>query len=302
VGFFEALNKVLSNPETHHDLLELLHACLSLGFEGQYRVGGQRANLERVRQDVYETLRYFKERPGAELSPHWRGLSEASADRSWRLPLWAIAAAAIAVVAGAFSRCGYLSPRRARRRRRSFSLNPATPVTIERANYEPVKEEAPKPVTTQIERIRAALAQDMQAGNLTVQQKGDFILIEINNALLFESGSADIKAAFEPIAARIAAALDAERGPIRIVGHTDNVRPRKSGPFKSNYDLSVARAKSVESIVAPGIGNAPALPWTARARTAYRRQFDAGRAQQESPGGSDDPTGGDAVTNGAAAC
>lgn len=254
VGFFEALNKVLSNPETHHDLLELAHACLSLGFEGQYRVGGQRANLERVRQDVYETLRYFKERPGAELSPHWRGLSEAAADRSWRLPLWAIAAAAIAVVAGAFFAMRVsITEEGEAAAAELLALNPATPVTIERANYEPVKEEAPKPVTTQIERIRAALAQDMQAGNLTVQQKGDFILIEINNALLFESGSADIKAAFEPIAARIAAALDAERGPIRIVGHTDNVRPRKSGPFKSNYDLSVARAKSVESIVAPGI-------------------------------------------------
>ena len=29
----------------------------------------------------------------------------------------------------------------------------------------------------------------------------------------------------------------------RIVGHTDDVKPRKSSAFKSNYDLSVARAK-----------------------------------------------------------
>jgi hypothetical protein len=151
---------VLANPETHHDLLELLHACLSLGFEGQYRAGAQRANLERVRQDVYETLRYFKERPGAELSPHWRGLSEASADRSWRLPLWAIAARHSCCRRRFFAMRVSITEEGEAAAAELLALNPATPVTIERANYEPVKEEAPKPVTTQIERIRAALAQD----------------------------------------------------------------------------------------------------------------------------------------------
>ena len=32
---------------------------------------------------------------------------------------------------------------------------------------------------------------------------------------------------------------------------TDNVKPRKSSAFKSNFDLSVARAKAVETIIAP---------------------------------------------------
>ncbi len=49
----------------------------------------------------------------------------------------------------------------------------------------------------------------------------------------------------------IASALDKERGPIKIVGHTDNVKPRKSSEFKSNFDLSVARANSVEKMIAP---------------------------------------------------
>ena len=37
VGFFEELKKILANPAPRYDLLELMHACLSLGFEGQYR-------------------------------------------------------------------------------------------------------------------------------------------------------------------------------------------------------------------------------------------------------------------------
>ena len=69
--------------------------------------------------------------------------------------------------------------------------------------------------------------------------------------MLFQPGKAEVKPEFNAIAADIAAALNPEPGPIRIVGHTDNVKPKKSSAFKSNFDLSVARAKAVETIIAP---------------------------------------------------
>ena len=53
----------------------------------------------------------------------------------------------------------------------------------------------------------------------------------------------------------IAAALEPEPGPIKVTGHTDNVKPKKNGSFKSNYDLSVARAKSVEAVMEPKISD-----------------------------------------------
>ncbi len=114
----------------------------------------------------------------------------------------------------------------------------------------PLVEEV-KVTTNQIDRVRAALAKEIESGGLTVGTKGDFIVVEINNVLLFQSGKADVRPEFEPVANRIAAALDPEPGPIKIVGHTDDVKPRKSSAFKSNHDLSVARAKAVEKVVAP---------------------------------------------------
>ncbi|TIU23954.1 MAG: type VI secretion system protein TssL, partial [Mesorhizobium sp.] len=96
-----------------------------------------------------------------------------------------------------------------------------------------------------------ALAKNIARGGLTVGTQGRFIVVEINNLLLFQSGRAEIKPEFGPIAADIAAALEPEPGPITIVGHTDNVKPRKSSAFKSNFDLSVARAKAVEAMMAP---------------------------------------------------
>ena len=105
------------------------------------------------------------------------------------------------------------------------------------------------PDTTQVDRIRTALAKEITGGGLSVGTKGDFIVVEISNQLSFASGQAETKAQFQPIAADIATALDAEPGPIRIVGHTDNVKPKNTSTFKSNFDLSVARAKAVEAML-----------------------------------------------------
>jgi len=258
-GFYQALNGILAKPEAHYDLLELMHACLSLGFEGQYRgLPGERDTLERVRRDVYDTLRYFRPRAADDISPRWQGLAAMMPKRRAQLPLWAVAAAAATLVTAAFFGLRILiTDEGDATAGELLALNPSTPVTIERASVAPLAEPAqaapPPPTvpdTTQIDRIRTALAKEISGGGLSVCTKGEFIIVEINNQLLFAPGQADLKAQFQPVAAAIAAALDAEPGPVRVVGHTDNVKPKKSSTFKSNFDLSVARAKAVQAMLA----------------------------------------------------
>ncbi|CAH2396637.1 type VI secretion system protein TssL, long form [Mesorhizobium escarrei] len=257
-GFYEALNKILAAPEAHYDLLELMHACLSLGFEGQYRGLAREDNsLERVRRDVYETLRYFRARADDDISPHWQSLAVSSPQSSARLPLWVIAAAASALLTAAFFALRvFITNEGDALAGKLLALDPSTPIAIERASVvssaAPVKVAPPvAPTRSQIDRIHAALAKNIALGGLTVGTQGRFIVVEINNVLLFPSGRAEIKPEFGPIAADIAAALEPEPGPIMIVGHTDNVKPRKSSPFKSNFDLSIARAKAVAAVMAP---------------------------------------------------
>ncbi|MDX8514032.1 type VI secretion system protein TssL, long form [Mesorhizobium captivum] len=257
-GFYEALNKILSSPEGHHDLLELMHACLSLGFEGQYRGrAGERDTLERIRRDVYDTIRYLSPRAGDDISPHWQGMAATLSKPRARLPLWAVAAAAATLVTAAFFGLRVLiTDEGDATAGELLALNPSTPVTIERASVaapaEPAQAAPPPavPTTTQIDRIRAALAKEIDGGGLTVGTKGNFIVVEVSNQLLFAPGQAELKAEFQPIAADIAAALNTEPGLIRIIGHTDNVKPKKSSQFKSNFDLSVARAKAVQAMMA----------------------------------------------------
>lgn len=80
-----------------------MHACLLLGFEGQYRgsAGGDSA-LQRVRRDVYQTLRHVKARADDDISPRWRGLALRMGQFDAGIPLWAIASGAAALLAGVF--------------------------------------------------------------------------------------------------------------------------------------------------------------------------------------------------------
>ncbi|WAX93513.1 type VI secretion system protein TssL, long form [Aminobacter sp. NyZ550] len=266
-GFFEALNSVLADPAERGDLLELFHACMSLGFEGQYRgVAGGNQSLELVRQDLYAALRYFRPRVYDDISPHWQGLAATVGRRPYRLPLWAMAALALAFVTAAFFWMrGDVTRDGDSLAATLLALTPATPVVIERNDFappveraapiEPAAPVAAPPTMAQIYRIRAALTQDIGAGALTVATKGEFIVVELNNELLFEPGKAETKPEFTPVAARIAAAFAGEPGPIKIVGHTDNVKPRQSSAYKSNYDLSVARAEAVAKALVQGIGD-----------------------------------------------
>ncbi|TIQ60523.1 MAG: DotU family type IV/VI secretion system protein, partial [Mesorhizobium sp.] len=135
-GFYQALNQILGSPEGHHDLLELMHACLSLGFEGQYRGrAGERDALERIRRDVYDTIRYFNPRAEDDISPRWQGMAATLSKPRARLPLWAVAAAAATLVTAAFFGLRMLiTDEGDATAGELLALNPSTPVTIERAS------------------------------------------------------------------------------------------------------------------------------------------------------------------------
>src|SRR5450432_3355796 len=57
VRFFQELDKAKQSPAVNLGLLQLMHACMSLGFEGVYRATGRAGELQGVRRDLYETIR-----------------------------------------------------------------------------------------------------------------------------------------------------------------------------------------------------------------------------------------------------
>lgn len=70
------------------------------------------------------------------------------------------------------------------------------------------------------------------------------LVIRLNNAILFDSGSANIKKQSEDTLIEVASLLNTVDNFIRIEGHTDNV-PISRSAYPSNWELSTARAVNV---------------------------------------------------------
>ncbi|MEI5677274.1 MULTISPECIES: type VI secretion system protein TssL, long form [unclassified Mesorhizobium] len=260
VGFFEELDKALADPAQRYDLLELMHTCLQLGFQGQYRgTPGGSALLQRVAGNLHLRMRQIKTLPDDEISPRWRGMALRRASNAPRVPLWAIASFAGAILVGAFFLLRFLIGNEADAlETRLAGLSPTTTIKIERV--EPVAYTPPPPQeSTQLQRVRTALADEIAAGTMTVGPSGDQIVVSVSNAVLFASGKVDARKEFEPIGKKIAETLDKEPGPISVIGHTDNVKPKVSSRYKSNHDLSLARAASVQAVLAKSLSDAARL-------------------------------------------
>jgi len=82
----------------------------------------------------------------------------------------------------------------------------------------------------------------------SADQTASTIFVRVGSLVLFQQGGATVSPGFAPIAKKIAAALDKEPGAITIDGYTDS-DPVKTVQFPSNFELSVARAKSVAALI-----------------------------------------------------
>ena len=87
--FYNKLQKMLLQPETKKDVLEVYYLCLSLGFEGKYRI----SNAEErgaIMEDLGRKLRRTRIRASSELSPHGKRADSSILKRKghWVFPLW----------------------------------------------------------------------------------------------------------------------------------------------------------------------------------------------------------------------
>lgn len=265
VGIFQEIEKALADPARCYDLLELMLICLQLGFEGKYRgAPGGDVDLQRIRRQIYETLRHLRRREDDDISPHWQGFAIATPHQGRRVPLWVVTSLAMALLCGSFIGMRvYLGQDAGRVADGLRGLHPDGTLTLARAATLPDLPPEPEPYVPpvfeapgQLERIRAALAPEIEAGDLTVETRGNFIAVTANNLVLFDSGRADLREDFLPVARRIAEVLETEPGAIRIVGHTDNVPMSGRGRFRNNQELSVARAEAVAGVIRPALSEA----------------------------------------------
>jgi type VI secretion system peptidoglycan-associated protein len=243
--FWRLLEEMLAQPAQYADLIELYHACLAVGFEGRFRVTPDgKSRLHEIMTSAYAALQHSRTLSQTELSPRWKGVPTPPQKVSFWATLALAAGVALAVLLVIFillriilMQTGHPSLQALR------AINPGEPLRMSRVAPAP-----PVATSTQLQRIQAFLAPEIAQHLVAVQQDAQSIRVRTTVGQLFQSGSDALESGRNTLFERIAAAVQPERGGVRVEGHADSDRVA-SLAFPDNVSLSKARAETVAQIV-----------------------------------------------------
>jgi type VI secretion system protein ImpK len=197
-------------------------------------------------------------RPDDDISVRWTPVIFRGKRRRGGPPVWAVGAIGAAMAVALFATLSTLLSAQSSESTQRIALMHAglPPLAMEPAA--PVLRSV-EPKTTQIDRLRTALEGPIGEGSLALDVRKEWIAIRVSEAFRFASGRAELREDATPLLQEIAAAVDAEQGPVRVVGHSDGDGCCRSGPFRSNEQLSEGRAKTVSDLLGGMITDASRL-------------------------------------------
>ena len=101
-----------------------------------------------------------------------------------------------------------------------------------------------------LEQVRTQLQTQQQSGLLEIEREQDEVIIRLASQDSFRSGSADLTQGFSELLEEVARTIDlADAQEVRVEGHSDNLPIAFSDVFRSNWDLSSARASAVTNLL-----------------------------------------------------
>jgi type VI secretion system protein ImpK len=245
-------------------------------MQGRYRLSPRGpAEIDRVKEELYAIIvRQRAAQPDPELSPRWRGVAAPYRPARPRLPIWVMASFVAAVLGGMFLWLGNgLADQTDGTLARAQAAPPAAMPQIARAAPvrpppppPPLPPDAPPPAPSTLDKLRQFLAPEIQQGLVTVDGTDAAPLVRIRNRGMFPSGSATLNPSFNQLMSRIGEALRDERGPVLVIGHSDN-QPIRTVAFPSNFHLSAARAEAARMAILRSLGDPRRITSEGRADT-----------------------------------
>lgn len=113
---------------------------------------------------------------------------------------------------------------------------------VEDKESKAVQPEPPSKVVA--EELRRVLLEELRRQLVDVIERDNMVVIRFRDHAAFAPGERELSSAILPTLDNIVTVLGRTPGRIRVEGHTDNV-PISTELFRSNWDLSAARAASV---------------------------------------------------------
>jgi type VI secretion system protein ImpK len=255
--FFELLAQMRQNPGMFLPVIELMYLCMSLGFQGRYRLSPRGpAELDRLREETYALIMRQRQPPEPELSPHWKGNVAPYRPLHPTIPVWVAGSAALAVVAALF--VWFLLSLNAASDDIFTRMQQVPPVQMPQIARAAPVQPPPPAVPPRIDPLCAFLQPEIDQGLVKVLCNRSAPIVRILNRGMFAAGSAIVEPRFMPLLDRVGRALKAEEGQVQVIGYTDD-RPIHSVQFPSNFQLSVARAEAAKNFLSTTIGGGSRL-------------------------------------------
>jgi chemotaxis protein MotB len=98
---------------------------------------------------------------------------------------------------------------------------------------------------SQYQRIFSKLSASISEGTVFVVREGDKVIIRLSGSASFASGQATLRPKMIPLIGKVVDSLVGLKGSIIVEGHTDNMPVAFNEIYRSNWDLSSARAAAV---------------------------------------------------------
>ncbi|WP_254602737.1 type IVB secretion system protein IcmH/DotU, partial [Sphingomonas bacterium] len=244
--FWQLVDDMLRAPTDHRDIIELYHACLAAGFEGRFRVMPDgRRRLHEVMAKLQGALEHVRSLSMIEMSPRWKGEQAPLG----KVGLWTYVAIAAAAAAGLLLlvyvvlRLLLMSAGEAP----SAHLASTMPAERLRLSRDGGTVTPPGP-SAQASTLATFLRGEIDQKLLTIDEDGATVRVRSTVGQLFRSGSDQLDPGREALFKRVAKAIDTQKGPVTVEGHTDTDKIA-SLAFPDNTALSQARADRVAAII-----------------------------------------------------
>ncbi len=250
--FFDLLGQLRQNPGTFLPVLELMYLCLSLGFQGRYRLSPRGpGELDRLREDLYAIIVRQGQPADPALAPHWQGVQAPYRPARAVVPTWVLGAGALAVIGGLFV---WFSTGLNAASDDVFAQLLAAPLAHMPQIPRAASVRTPPPAALAPDPLAVFLKPEIDQGLVTVLGDRATPIVRIRNRGMFPSGSATVSPNYVHLLERIGDALKAEKGPVTVNGYTDN-QPIHTVQFPSNFQLSAMRAEAASAIIVGALGD-----------------------------------------------
>lgn len=120
------------------------------------------------------------------------------------------------------------------------------PDTTDQEVFEIDPQESPEEQAADVENeVAKIIAEEAAEQGVEVEKDGNEVKIRFPSEIAFGSGSANVGAAFGDLLDKLSDVIKKANGDVLVAGHTDNIPLGAGGPYRSNWELSAARATSV---------------------------------------------------------